>query len=216
LVVRQLLLAQASQKGLDISADAEEASIQKLLEDAVVYDDPDEGDCRRYFDNNPQKFVAMPLMEVEHILLAAPKEDVIARTDALNTAKKIVAQLQEDPQLFSALAEEYSACPSKKEGGSLGQISKGQTVPEFERQLMFFPKGLSDKLIETRYGFHVVNIVHRVDGQPLRYSMVSAKVRDYLTHRASRLAIQSYIQGLVELAVIEGLEMQFSDENIYI
>ena len=216
LVIRQLLLEQASQLGLDISADAEEMSIQKLLEDVVDYDDPDEDDCRRYFDNNPQKFMAMPLMEIEHILLVAPKNDVSARAAALSAAKDIIAQLQKDPLLFPALAEQYSACPSKKESGALGSISKGQTVAEFERQLMFLPQGLSDKAIETRYGFHVVNIAHKVDGKPLEYSMVATKVRDYLAHRSSRLAIQAYIQSLVEESDIEGIEIEFSDDNIHI
>jgi peptidyl-prolyl cis-trans isomerase C len=105
LVIRQLLLQQASKSGFAVGAENEEAVIQQLLENAVVCAEPNEDDCRRYFDNNPDKFKVMPLMEIEHILLAAPKDDPSARTDALIKAKDILAQLQTNPGLFAALAE---------------------------------------------------------------------------------------------------------------
>jgi len=216
LVIRKLLLNEASKQGLDVSAEFEEESIQKLLADSVTYDDPTEEVCIRYFENNPLRFTTVPLMEVDHILLAAAKDDLPAREVAKNKSKEIIEQLKNDPMIFPALAKKYSACPSKKTAGSLGQISKGQTVPEFERQLMLLPQGLADKAIESRYGLHVVNISRKIEGKPLEYSMVADKVRGYLIHRASHLAIQSFIQELVEKSDIEGVEIKFSDENVHI
>lgn len=216
LVVRQLLLTEAMSEGLNIDKDNEEEALQKLLAENVSYDDPSDNDCKRYFENNPTKFMTVPLMEVDHILLAAPKDDIPAREVAKNNAKSIIAQLKNDPILFPALAEKYSACPSKKTNGSLGQISKGQTVPEFERQLMLLPQGLADKPIESRYGLHVVNITRKIEGKPLDFSMVEDKVKGYLVHRASHLAIQAFIQSLVEKAEIEGVEIKFAEENVHI
>jgi peptidyl-prolyl cis-trans isomerase C len=215
LVIRQLLLEQANKLGFDVEND-EEGAVQKLLAQEVSYDDPSDETCVRYFEQNRHKFTTMPLMEVDHILLAAAKDDIAGRDEAKKTAQYIIEQLKSDPSLFTSLARQYSACPSKETGGSLGQISKGQTVPEFERQLMNLPEGLAEKAIESRYGLHVVNISRKIAGKPLEYDMVSDKVRGYLIHRASHLAIQAYIQGLVELAVIDGVEIMFSDENIHI
>ncbi|MCP4934748.1 MAG: hypothetical protein GY927_11215, partial [bacterium] len=76
--------------------------------------------------------------------------------------RSIIGQLQADPLRFAALAEQFSVCPSKKAGGSLGQIGKGQTVPEFEKQLMRLPVGLAETPIESRYGFHVVRLNNRL------------------------------------------------------
>jgi len=221
LVIRQLLINQANKKGFDANGDNEENAVQQLLAQEVSYDDPSEDTCVRYFEQNREKFATMPLMEVDHILLAAAKDDVEGRDAAKNNAKVIISQLKQeaangDASTFAALAKEYSACPSKETGGSLGQISKGQTVPEFERQLMNMPVGLADKALESRYGFHVVNISRKIEGKPLDYDMVSDKVRGYLIHRASHLAIQAYIQGLVEQAEITGIKVKFSDENVYI
>jgi peptidyl-prolyl cis-trans isomerase C len=155
-------------------------------------------------------------MEVDHILLAAAKDDLPTREVAKNNAKDIIEQLLADPVKFPALAKEYSACPSKETGGSLGQISKGQTVPEFERQLMNLAQGLAKSPIESRYGFHVVNVSRKIEGKALTYSMVADKVKGYLTHRASHLAIQAFIQNLVEKAKISGITMKFTEENVHI
>lgn len=219
LVIRQLLIDEAKKQGIDTANDEE--AMQKLVESNISYDAPNEDICQRYFDNNKEKFMTMPLMEVDHILLAAAKDDIEGRDAAKNNAAVIISQLLQeqkngDPSSFAALAKEYSACPSKESGGNLGQLSKGQTVPEFERPLMLLPEGLSDKAIESRYGFHVVNINRKIEGKQLDYDMVSDKVRGYLINSASHLAIQAYIQSLVEKADIKGVGIKFSDENIHI
>ena len=216
LVVKQLLLSEATKRGMQVSEENQEDVIQKLISENVNYADPDEQDCIRYFDNNSDKFTTEPLMEVNHILLAAAKDDLPTREVAKNNAKAIITKLKQDPLLFPALADEYSACPSKRTGGSLGQLSKGQTVPEFERQLKTLPQGLADKPIESRYGFHVINVTRKIEGKALEYSMVENKVRSYLIHRASHLAIQAFIQSLIEKANIQGITMKFTEENIHI
>jgi len=224
LVIRQLLIDEAKKQGI-ISSSTEtvndEEAMQKLVESNISYDAPNEDICQRYFDNNKEKFMTMPLMEVDHILLAAAKDDIEGRDAAKSNAAVIISQLQQEisngePSSFAALAKEYSACPSKESGGNLGQLSKGQTVPEFERQLMPLSEGVSDKAIESRYGFHVVNINRKIEGKQLDYDMVSDKVRGYLVNSASHLAIQAYIQSLVEQADVAGVEIKFDDENVHI
>ena len=223
LVIRQLLIDEAKKQDLVSGAESEneEEAIQTLLTQSITYDDPTEEVCQRYYDNNKEKFMTMPLMEVDHILLAAAKDDIEGRDAADSNAKVIISQLlqeiaNDEPSSFAALAKQYSACPSKESGGNLGQLSKGQTVPEFERQLMLLSEGIGDKAIETRYGFHVVNINRKIEGKQLDYDMVSEKVRGYLINSASHLAIQAFIQSVVEQASIEGVEIKFSDENIHI
>lgn len=217
LVIRQLFINELE---MDVAGDEslkeEEEAIQALIEKNVCSQESSEEDCRRYFENNPDRFKSQPLLEVDHILLAAPQADFRERDQAKKKALSIIAQLKADPGLFPALAEEFSICPSKKTGGSLGQIGKGKTVPEFEMQIMRLPVGLAEAPIESRYGFHVVRLTKRLEGKPLEYEMVVEKIQSYLTQKASRLSIQSYIQSLVEKADIEGIQIGFSDENIVV
>ena len=217
LVIRQILINELDKDSAnDEPISNEEEAIAALLDKHISYQAPSEADCRRYFENNPERFKSQPLLQVEHILLAAPKDDVSARDEAQQKARAIIEQLQADPLGFAALAEQFSVCPSKKTGGSLGQIGKGQTVPEFEKHLMRLPVGLAETPIESRYGFHVVRLNKRIEGKPLEYDMVAEKIRHYLSQKASRLSIQAYIQSLVEKADIEGIQIGFSDENIFI
>jgi peptidyl-prolyl cis-trans isomerase C len=208
LVVRQLLVDELEKdRAGDESITDEEEAIQALLEKNVSCQEPSEEDCRRYFESNPDRFKSQPLLEVDHILLAALQDDFSERDQANKNALSIIEQLKADPALFPALAEQFSDCPSKKTGGSLGQIGKGQTVPEFEKQIMRLPVGLAENPIESRYGFHVVRLKKRIEGRPLEYDMIAEKIKSYLTQKASHLSIQAYIQSLVERASIEGIQI---------
>lgn len=217
LVIRQLLINELDSDPMaDDSLSSEEDMIQALLDKNIVFQKPSEQDCIRYFENNRNRFKSQTLLQLEHILLAAPKDDIDERNRAKKKALSIIKQLKADPAIFAALAEQFSACPSKKTGGSLGQIGKGQTVPEFERQIMRLPVGLAATPIESRYGFHVVRLNKKIEGKPLEYGMVAERIRGYLTQKASQLSIQRYIQSLVERAEIEGIKIGFSDENVVI
>ena len=209
LVIRQLLLNELSADPID-----EESEIAALVEKNSHASEPSENDCQRYFSQNQERFKTETLLEAEHILLAAAKDDIDGRDEAKTKGYSLIDQLNLSPESFAQLAEQYSICPSKKTGGSLGQIGKGQTVPEFEKQLTRLPEGLAKDPIESRYGFHVVRINRKIDGKPLEYQMVAEKIKHYLTQKASQLSIQAYIQSLVEKSEIIGLKVGFSDENI--
>lgn len=208
LVVRQLLIdeLEKDRSGDEPIRDEEEA-IQALIDRKVSCHEPSDEDCRRYFENNPDRFKSQPLLEVDHILLAALQDDFSERDQAKKNALSIIERLKADPALFPALAEQFSDCPSKKTAGSLGQIGKGQTVPEFEKQIIRLPVGLAENPIESRYGFHVVRLNKRIEGRPLEYDMIADKIKSYLTQQASQLSIQAYIQSLVERANIEGIKI---------
>ena len=57
---------------------------------------------------------------------------------------------------FSALAREYSTCPSKAKGGDLGWFGPGKMVKEFEQAVTNAPNRLIPKLIRTQFGFHII------------------------------------------------------------
>ena len=115
---------------------------------------------------------------------------------------------------FGELARTLSACPSKAEGGDLGQISRGQTVPEFERQLLLGTVGLMAKPIETRYGFHVAKINRITPGNQLQFSDVQDNIASYLNEKVKRKAIAQYIQNLIAEAEIEGYDFNVSGQPL--
>ncbi|MGS2722476.1 peptidylprolyl isomerase [Porticoccus sp. GXU_MW_L64] len=219
LVLQELLIQQARKLGL-IQADAEVAAndredlISELLNKEIPAQHASEDECRRYYDANIEKFCSPPLMEVRHILLPAAPDALDDRELAKANAENLLQKLQDNPQQFGALAEQFSACPSREQGGSLGQVSKGQTVEEFERQLFNLPQGLAQLPIATRYGYHVVMVDQKVEGETVPYEAAHQKIANYLGERNHRRALSNYLQRLVREADIQGIELGDMDENL--
>ncbi|CBL44911.1 Probably peptidyl-prolyl CIS-trans isomerase C [gamma proteobacterium HdN1] len=205
LVIRELLLQQASLQGLE----GDEAEcIDTLLSRNIEVPTADESYCRRFFEENPARFRSPDLIEARHILFAAAPGDWDARDLAQEEAVRIIERLRATPEQFAEYANEYSACPSREEGGSLGQLSKGSTVPEFESAIFGLPTGLHGTPIESRYGYHVVWIDHRVDGQPLPYEHVKEGVARYLEDNVFRQGLSQYLQLLAGSATITGIDIK--------
>ena len=171
-------------------------------------------ECERYYEANLERFCTSPLLEVDHILLAADKEDLDQRAEAKELGDQLLATLKTKPYQFEEMAKKHSMCPSKEHGGSLGQISKGQTVAEFEKVLFLSPEGLVPSLIESRYGYHIANIHRKVDGKQIPYEHVENKIKVYLDEKVRRKAVSQYIQVLIGDADIRGFEFDMSDSPL--
>jgi peptidyl-prolyl cis-trans isomerase C len=218
LVVRELLLQEARRTGIEaapLSDDdgrretADEARIRGVIEAGIHSPEASQAECRRYYDNNRARFRSDDLFEVRHILIAAAPGDTAARRRARDEARAIVAELDDDPAAFARLAAAHSACPSKLTGGNLGQIGKGQTVPEFERALVDAPLGAPlPEPVETRFGFHVVAVERRIAGADLPFEAVAPRIRAWLGEHARRTAIRQYIAILAGRADIRGVELE--------
>ncbi|MGM7448138.1 peptidylprolyl isomerase [Idiomarina sp. ST20R2A10] len=209
LVIGELFKQRAKDLGMEVLDDTaqggEDDFIEALIEREVARPDADEQACKQYFEQNPERFKTSPIVEARHILLAAAPDDDLERVNAKRIAEQLIQQLQEGDD-FSQLARQYSSCPSKETDGNLGQLSKGQTVPEFERQLFTAEEGLMKYSIETRYGFHVVSVDHKIDGKQLPYEAVKDKIAEYLEEKVHRKAVSQYIQALANEADIKGFD----------
>ena len=211
LIINELLKQRCEQLGIEVSADDNnDDHIEKLIAQEIDYPQASDEDCQQYYQANPNKFVTSPLLAVKHILLAADPEDTKARIKTVDQAKQIIAELQKQPEVFEQLAEQYSKCPSAKTGGQLGQISKGQTVAEFEKQLFNCEEGLIEQPIESRYGVHVAVIDHRENGKALPFELVADRIATYLNEKVKRKAIAQYIEQLVSESDIQGFEFDIS------
>ena len=221
LVVRELLLQEAARIGIvaEPMVDAEgrretdeDARIRALLEREVAVPTADAATCRRYYDNNPRRFISPDVFEASHILLSAPQSDAEAYAKAIAEARRLIAALNERPEAFAALARDFSACPSAREGGSLGQLTRGQTTPEFETFLLALEEGqLCPVPVETPYGVHVVKLHRRVAGRPLPFDHVAGAIAAYLQDVSWRTAARQYVEILAGRAKIDGIAVQAAE-----
>ncbi|MCK9563072.1 MAG: peptidylprolyl isomerase, partial [Bacteroidales bacterium] len=170
MVLRELLRQRAVELGLSLqprdNEPEDEATLRSVLEQEVQVPEVTEAELALYYGNNPRKFTTPPLVAARHILLAADPVDAEERAQRQEQARQLLLQLQQGAD-FASLARQHSDCPSREQGAELGQLSKGQTVPEFERALFRLPVGLAPQPVETRYGYHLVEVQQRVEGELL-------------------------------------------------
>jgi peptidyl-prolyl cis-trans isomerase C len=217
LVVRELLLQEARRLGIEAEAEAvgerrsetqEDAAIRLLIEREVTVPSASEEECRRFYENNPARFRTEPIWEARHVLLAAPAGDEAARRAGRETAERLLAHLMKTPEDFSALAAEHSACPSREQGGNLGQITRGSTVPEFERALEMMEEGtLLPQPVESRFGFHIVFLERKIEGAHLPFEHVAEQIAGWLEAASWSKAVAQYIAVLAGRAEICGIDI---------
>lgn len=144
---------------------------------------------------------------MHHILYAAAPDDETRRADARAKAVATIEALKAGSVSFADIAGAHSACPSGRSGGNLGQISRGQTVPEFESALAHLPIGvMASEPVETRYGFHVARVDRRIEGRQVPFEMAHARIADWLAERVRLIATRQYISVLAGRAAIIGVD----------
>lgn len=220
LVVRQLLLDEAERAGIGGGGAAtgggeadddllpEERTIEALLEGAVSTPDADPATCRRWYEANRGRFRSPELWEASHILIAADPEDAAARAAAKARAEELLALVKADPAQLAELARQYSDCPSRSNGGHLGQVERGSTVPEFETFLAALEPGqVCPVVIASRYGMHVLCLHARAEPVELPYEAVEPRIRSWLHEASWRQGVHQYIARLAAAATIEGFAL---------
>ncbi len=210
LAVRALLLQRARELGLageNLRPDAEDAMIGRVLDAEVHTPIPGEAECRRYFDTHAERFNSGELVEARHILFAVTPGTPVAALRA--RAEAIATELMVDPARFAACAAEFSNCPSGAQGGNLGQFGRGRMAPEFEKAVFgTSATGVLPGLVQTRYGFHIVQVERRVAGRRLDFDLVRERIAAYLTSRVQERALRQYLRVLAAQARIEGADLE--------
>ncbi|MGH9486962.1 MAG: peptidylprolyl isomerase [Terriglobales bacterium] len=130
--------------------------------------------------------------KLKHILISDNQVEgstsTLTPAQALAKAQKIEAQLKAGAD-FATLAKADSDDPgSKDKGGELGEISSGQTVPEFESAVAKLPVGQISDPIHTRFGYHIVEVESR-SAEP--FAQAQPDIEHTLATQAVEKAIDS-------------------------
>jgi peptidyl-prolyl cis-trans isomerase D len=146
------------------------------------------------YDKEKARFVSPPQWEVAHILIKLPpKASAADKQAALAKARKVEALAKAPGADFAKLAEEYSDdLGSKRQGGDLGWLSKGDAGPEFQAALDKMKKGgISDPVL-TSDGYHIIDVRDLREG----HSQSFAEVRDQLAAEAKKDARKDTYQDV--------------------
>lgn len=218
LVIRQILLAEAAARGIsdrdpEPGEEPDEAAIRRLLEAELNLPEPTEDELQRWYAHNRERLRLPDLWRVQHLLVAADPKDAGAVEAAKARAEALLAEVMDVPDRLPDLAARFSDCPSKSQGGDLGLIESGSTVPEFERHLVPLAAGeVCPTVVRSRYGMHVIRVLAHEPGRVPPFAAVRARTSEFLREASWRQAVQGYIAALAARARIQGFDL-FEGEN---
>lgn len=216
LAVRALLLQEARRRSLQPTPrevapgrfeTEEEALMRGLLDQAIPETAPTAKEIHAEWVRDPSRFQSPPLWEVSHILCACDPRDDAARQAALIRAKALADEALANPRAFAALARRSSDCGSKANGGALGQLGPGDTLPEFEAALhKLSDQEITPEPLLSRHGWHIIRMDAVAPAQTLPFESVKDRIAAALERAAWDQAAQAFIAGLVDAAEISGAD----------
>ena len=158
---------------------------------------PTDADLRAYYQKNIAQFEVKDQARVRHILIAVKKgsdaaTDAAAKAKAEGIRKQILAGGD-----FAKLAEANSDDPgSKTQGGELGFIHPGQTVPEFEKAAFSLQPGQTSEPIKTEFGYHIIQTEEKQTAHTRSFDEVKAQILPAVQRDAELNAAKNYAQQL--------------------
>jgi peptidyl-prolyl cis-trans isomerase D len=180
----------------------------KLL--AQVQVTPEE--LQTYYDQHRDQYRVPEEVKVSHILIktsaagADGKVDEKAVDEARKKAEEVLKQLNAGAKLED-LAKKYSDDPgSAKQGGELGWIGRGRTVPEFEKAAFSQAKGQTSDLVKSTYGFHIIRTEDKHDAHLKTLEEVKDQIEPLIRQQKAGRLLENAGNALLDQARSGGLE----------
>ncbi len=131
------------------------------------------------------------------------------RDDACSTCAATTAR----PMTVSSMRPATSSnCPSGAQGGDLGWLSATDCAPEFARELFGHAEvGVLPRLVHSRFGLHVVEVLAREPGVAQSFDAVRGAVAMSLRQLAYVTALRQYLRLLAGEAEVRGVDLDAAD-----
>ena len=215
------LLRQAAMRAgmLDVSdpapvqgviSEAASHAIDSWLERELQLPEPSDAACRRHYAAHPARYRTGERVHVRHVLFAVtPGMDVMAlRNRAEACLLDVRCHDGNAGEGFARSARELSNCPSAEDEGELGWLSAADCAPEFARELFGQVEvGVLPRLVHSRFGLHVVEVLEREPGIAQPFEAVRGAVQMALHQQTYVTALRQLLQLLAGRARVEGVDL---------
>jgi peptidyl-prolyl cis-trans isomerase C len=215
LAVLELLLQEARRLGLEPDPETDEAGrieaeddalVRMLLEETVEPEQAGEVECRRFYESNLDRFRTPDLFEASHILIEPEGNGDDSWAAAESRAREIARQIGDDPDAFAAAARSFSSCATAQQGGSLGQIRRGELVTSVQKGIEALGDAMTAREpVRSRFGWHVLRLQRRTPGREIPFEMVREKIADMLEARSWSVVAAGYVAALAARGAVEGV-----------
>ncbi len=192
-------------------------AIDRWLDEHLVVPEPDEASCRRHHAAHASHYAVGERVQARHILFAVT--DGVDVSALRQRAEQLLLDARSDPDRFAELAREWSNCPSGAQGGELGWLEAADCAPEFARELFGQDEGQANvgvlpRLVHSRFGLHVVEVLARDPGQAQPYEAVSSAVAQSLRQQAWVTALRQTLSVLAARIPVQGVDLNAADSPL--
>jgi len=157
---------------------------------------PSEAEVRAYYDQNNQTFTTIPGAVTRQLLIYANETN---QAEKLGEIKAIAAQY--NGTNFCDLVSKYSEDNLSVSRCGLYDFQQGQLLPEYE-QVVFNSEPGTTKIIRTRLGYHIVQIINITLPRQLSFEEAKKGISNYLVLLKKQAVLNQYIQSFREQANI--------------
>jgi len=200
--------------------EAERKVIETMVDGAVQVPKPTDEECQRYFDARKSQYTVGQAVHLRHILFAVT-QGVNVQALTVHAEKALISLLGKNApsDLFGKLADELSNCPSSTQGGDLGWVGPQDCAPELAKELFFQTEvgvglGVQPRLIHSRFGFHIIDVLERREGSTPGFEAVRERVAAQLAMQSRAKALHQYMSLLVGQAQVEGVALDAADSPL--
>lgn len=156
-------------------------AMEKALSTVNVKDD----ELTKFYEDNKDKLMGGDTVNASHILVSDEAE-----------AKRIREEIVGGAISFEEAAKKYSSCPSREEGGCLGDFGRGQMVPEFEAACYAMNEGELSEPVRTQFGYHLIRLNGKKAGEVAPFEAVREELKAKLMRDKQQAAYQSKVNQL--------------------
>lgn len=172
--------------------------VERVLESAVLAEvEVDPESVRAFYEQHPAQFTERGGVRARHILIGVSPDAAEAEKEEARERARGLRREAENGADFGALAREHSDDPgSASGGGDLGLVVEGRTVPAFEAALFALEPGELSGVVETPFGFHVIQMIERQDDRLVSFEEASGPIRDLLLQQEQQVRTAAFIDEL--------------------
>ncbi|MCW5652630.1 SurA N-terminal domain-containing protein [Hydrogenophaga sp.] len=159
----------------------EQMDIEYLVLDAAALEKNvtvNEADLRAYYDQNVGRLSGNEERRASHILLTVPSGATPEQKDTVRQrAQALLEKVRKTPGTFAEVAKAESQDPSSAaNGGDLDYFGRGAMVKPFEDAVFSMSKGQISDLVESDFGFHIIQLNDIKSPPPRSFESVRAQI----------------------------------------
>lgn len=193
LIARKLLLASAKHDLLEFDPEFKaqlaivkddlltKFAVSRALSGVKITD----AEVKEFYDAHQDQFRSGDTVTASHILV-----------DTEEKALEIKAEIASGSITFSDAAKKYSSCPSKDNGGELGEFGHGQMVKEFEDAAFTLEIGTVSEPVKTQFGYHLILVTAKGEDTVYPFDQIKDQLSEQLLSEKQQKAYTSKINQL--------------------